>query len=223
MAAHNKQFTLYSVTAGPNPWKVNIILEELNLPYHTVYIDRHSGEHKKAPYLAVNPNGRMPALVDHSNNDFTVWESGAIILYLVKKYDTAHAISFPDFESDMLATQWLMFQMSGQGPYFGQYVHFAHSQAEKIPSAIARYRAEIDRVLGVLEGVLAGKEYLVGDKCSYADLAFVPWYWALDYFAELRGWGEGFPAVAAWLGRIAERVPVVTARETREGVMGRRK
>ncbi|KAI5845646.1 glutathione S-transferase [Morchella snyderi] len=241
MAAPTKQFTLYSCTAGPNPWKVTIILEELHLSYHPIYVDMPAGmppppfrfptitnTPTQAPFLAINPNGRMPALIDHSNNDFTIWESGAIVLYLIRKYDSAaHTISFPDLDTDSTATQWLMFQMSaGQGPYFGQYVHFAHNHGEKLASAVARYRAEIDRILGVLEGVLVGaaeggegEAWLVGGRCSYADLAFVPWHWVLDHFVELRGWREGFPAVAGWQERMAGRAAVRGARETRAGVM----
>jgi glutathione S-transferase len=112
------QFTLY-VHNGPNPWKVVIILEELGLTYKTVPVDTTDGANRKPPYVLLNPNGRMPTLVDHSNNDFTIWESGAIILYLIEKYDTEKKLSFESFESNALAKQYLMFQMSGQGPYFG--------------------------------------------------------------------------------------------------------
>lgn len=79
-----------------------------------VFLLKKKGEHKQAPYTKLNPNGRMPALVDHSNNDFTIWESGAIILYLIGKYDKAHKISFADFDTTALANQYLMFQMSGK-------------------------------------------------------------------------------------------------------------
>jgi len=112
------QFTLYT-HVGPNPWKVVIILEELGLSYCTVSVDTSSGDHKKPPYTTLNPNGRMPTLVDHANGNFVIWESGAIILYLVEKYDTEKKLSFEKFESNAIAKQYLMFQMSGQGPYFG--------------------------------------------------------------------------------------------------------
>lgn len=131
---HGKQFTLF-VSGGPNPWKVVIILEELGLTYKTVVVDVAKvyiylclfgskifslthwtgllGENKGPEYTKFNPNGRTPALVDHFNNDFTIWESGAIMLYLVGKYDKEHKISFADFDSTAIANQYLMFQMSG--------------------------------------------------------------------------------------------------------------
>jgi glutathione S-transferase len=114
------QFTLYA-HAGPNPWKVAMVLEELGLSYKIIIVNTEAGEHKKPPYTNLNPNGRMPTLVDHSNDEFVVWESGAIMLYLVEKYDTDHKISFASFESEAKAKQYLMFQMSGQGPYFGNF------------------------------------------------------------------------------------------------------
>lgn len=130
---HGKQFTLYRSGASPNPWKVAIILEELGLEYHPAEIDLKTSTHptvlppisiliynpdeqKQEPFVTLNPNGRVPALVDHSNNDFIIWESGAIILYLVGKYDTQHKISFADFDTTAIANQYLMFQMSGLSP-----------------------------------------------------------------------------------------------------------
>lgn len=113
------QFTLYA-HIGPNPWKVVFLLEELGLTYKLAHVDTSKNEHKEAPYVLLNPNGRMPTLVDHHNNDFAIWESGAIMLYLIEKYDTQKKLSFEKFESEALAKQYLMFQMSGQGPYFGK-------------------------------------------------------------------------------------------------------
>lgn len=110
--AHGKQFTLYSHTLGPNPWKVAMILEELGLSYHTTFVDFSLV--KSAPYTEICPNGRLPALTDHNNNGLTIWESGAIILYLVGKYDTEEKMGFKNFEDNMKAVQWLMFQMSGR-------------------------------------------------------------------------------------------------------------
>lgn len=108
---HGKQFTLYSHELGPNPWKVAMILEELGLSYHTIFIDFSLV--KSVPYTEICPNGRLPALVDHDNG-LTIWESGAIILYLVGKYDPEEKIGFKNFEDNMKAVQWLMFQMSGR-------------------------------------------------------------------------------------------------------------
>lgn len=115
-AAHGKQFTLYSHKQGPNPWKVAMILEELGLSYHNTFIP--TGSVKLAPYTNICPNGRLPAMIDHYNNDFSIWESGAIILYLVGKYDPEEKIGFKDFNDNAKAVQWLMFQMSGRLAHF---------------------------------------------------------------------------------------------------------
>lgn len=186
-----------------------------------------------ASYTDKNPNGRLPTIIDHKNNDFTIWESGAILLYLVGKYDKEHKISFSEFDTIATANQYLMFQMSGeepfppireaswanifkgQGPYFGQAVWFNKYHAEKIPSAIDRYDAEIRRVLGVLEVILADKEYLVENRVSYVDLAFVPWNWLLKWLPNSLEWEKDFPKVAEWDGRLNARESVKKARELR--------
>lgn len=112
LPAHGKQFTLYSHRYGPNPWKVAIILQELNLSYHTVFVALD--EVKLPAYTAICPNGRLPALIDHANNDLVVWESGAMIMYVVGKYDLLETVGFKDFDENAKAVQWLMFQMSGR-------------------------------------------------------------------------------------------------------------
>ncbi|KAI0770293.1 glutathione S-transferase C-terminal-like protein [Fomes fomentarius] len=173
--SHGQQFTLYSNQGGPNGWKVVIVLEELGLSYHTIYLDLHNGEHKQPEFAKINPNGRIPALIDHKNEDFTIWESNAIIAYLVDKYDPARTISVADGNDKHLQTQWLFFQASGQGPYFGQAGWFILFHPELVPSAIERYRKEILRVWGVLESVLAAREWLVDGRCTVADLSFIPW------------------------------------------------
>jgi glutathione S-transferase len=152
---------------------------------------------KELPYISINPNGRLPAIED-PNANITLWESGAIIQYLIEKYDTEHKISYDVEPEKYYQSQYLFFHMSGQGPYFGQGYWFTFSHPEKVPSAIERYNKEIKRVVGVLDLALKGKQWLVGNKCtiglfsscslsmlSYwvpstnflytADLAFVPW------------------------------------------------
>ncbi|KAH8148828.1 uncharacterized protein LAJ45_07171 [Morchella importuna] len=219
--------TLYSHRSGPNPYKVAIILDELSLPYNTVFVEM-DGSQKASPYIDLCPNGRMPALVDHSNNDYTIWESGAIILYIVSKYDTEHKISFSKEMDDELtgqALQWLMFQMSGQGPYWGQAVWFSrYHPGDKIPSAIERYTKEIRRVLGVIDLELrrGNKEWLVGGKCSYADLSFVPWNLYTETYFEgtaVDGWREELPYAAAWHSRLMERPAVKVNKERREAAI----
>ena len=208
---------------GPNPPKVAIILDELNIPKEIDPVP--FTEVKQPAYLAINPNGRLPAIYD-PNTDLTLWESGAIVEYLVEKYDKDHKLSFaPGSKEAYLAKQWLYFQTTGQGPYFGQAVWFTRYHPEKLQSAVDRYIGEIKRVTGVLELHLArqkeefgGKEgfdgpWLVGNKLSYADLAFVPWQVAAKkLFGESGQYDEAeFPLVQAWLAKLSARESVETA------------
>lgn len=175
-----KPITLYSHATGPNPWKVVAILEELNVPYETKFIRNENI--KQEPFISVNPNGRVPAIED-PNTNITLWESGAILEYLVETYDKERKVSFePGTPEYYHAKQWLQFQTSGQGPYFGQYVWFSVWHSEKIPSAQERYLNEIRRVCGVIDKFLGGREWLVGGKFSYADTAFLPWFGILGKF-----------------------------------------
>jgi glutathione S-transferase len=206
----SKQFTLYSHQSGPNPWKVAIILEELGLEWNTIWVDMNTGEHKRKPYTDLNPNGRMPVLIDHSNNDFKLWESGAIIEYLIAKYDTTHKLSFTKFEDEALAKQWLYFQVSGQGPYFGQAMVFLYFFPEKLPGAIERYQNETKRVLMVLENYLKDNNtpYLVNGKLSYADLSFFMWNTLLPAALGSEDWKTEYPTVSKWNDSIAARPAV---------------
>ncbi|TFK84287.1 glutathione S-transferase C-terminal-like protein [Polyporus arcularius HHB13444] len=212
--SHGKQLTLYTHKSGPNGWRVAYVLEELGLTYESVYLDIPSGEHKRAPYTDINPNGRIPALIDHHNGDFTIWESGAIIVYLIDKYDTAKRISVADEKERYHLLQWLFFQTSGQGPYFGQLFWFMRYHPEKVPSAIERYQKEILRVFSVLDGVLAKAPggYLVGGKPTVADLSFLPWNdIAIRFgFEGVEGVDipKQYPALYAWHQRLLEREPV---------------
>ncbi|KAI0659289.1 glutathione S-transferase C-terminal-like protein [Cubamyces menziesii] len=174
---HTKPFTLYGDVAslGPNPIKVAIVLEELGLEYDVVPISTQKGEQKNPEYLKLNPNGRTPTLVDHSNGDFVLWESNAILLYLIEKYDSEHKLSVTDANEKYTLVQWLFFQSSGQGPYFGQAFWFRYQHSEKLPSALERYQEEVLRVFGVLENVLSKQEWLVGGKLTIADLSFITW------------------------------------------------
>ena len=167
------------------------MFHELGLTYESVYLDFQKGEHKAPEFTKYNPNGRIPAIIDHGNNDFVLWyvqsacnvkdgrsqsfirESNAILQYLVDKYDKDHKISATGDER-YHELQWLYFQASGQGPYFGQAGWFLIYHPEKIPSAVERYRNETKRVFGVLESVLSKQEWLVGGKATIADLSFIP-------------------------------------------------
>lgn len=136
-----------------------ITLEELGIPYEKVEVE----DVKSAAFLKFNPNGRTPVIVDPNNDDFTLWESGAIIEYLVETYDALGTLTLEDRKSRWLLRQYLHFQMSGQGPYYGQAVWF-YKQTEDIPTAKNRYIEQIVRVFGVLDGILKDREFLVGDK-----------------------------------------------------------
>ncbi|KAJ5798425.1 glutathione S-transferase [Penicillium pulvis] len=159
---------------GPNPWKVIVLLEELDLPYNLELVE--FSDVKKPEYLDVNPNGRLPTIED-PNTGIVLWETAAIIPYLIEQYDKKGMLSYAELPEKYLCQQWLAFQASGQGPYFGQATWFARFHPEKLPSAIERYVNEIFRVIGVLEEGLTrnGTGWLVGDKCTYADLSFITW------------------------------------------------
>lgn len=220
-----KPVTLWSHIAGPNPWKVAMVLEDLNVPYETKFID--FPDMKQPPYEKININGRVPAIED-PNTGITLWESGAILEYLVETYDKTRTISFkPSTTEYFQAKQWLHFQMSGQGPYFGQAMWFHRYHPEQVQSAKDRYLNEMRRVCGVLNRALEGREYLVGGRYSYADVAFLPWFnvafapWynmtVPGVFADKIHVEEEFPNVAAWLDRLRERPAVAkTLRERAE-------
>jgi len=174
--------TLYNHNTAPNGWKVAIVLEELGLKYESKYLEFGDGDTgvKGAEHVKLNPNGRIPTIIDHDNNDFTLWESNTIIRYLVERYDKDRKISFPAGTNEsFLVDQWMTFQASGQGPYFGQISWFKRSHPEKIPSAVERYQKEAIRVISVLDSVLANQEYLVGNKITIADISFYVWDYPL--------------------------------------------
>ncbi|TCD68875.1 Glutathione S-transferase 2 [Steccherinum ochraceum] len=171
--SHTKEFTLYTHIGAPNGWKVAFVLNILGRTYESIYLDGNT--FKSPEHVKYNPNGRIPTLIDHNNGDLVLWESGAILLYLIDTYDTEHTISVASPREKAVLTQWLFYQTTGQGPYFGQSTWFRHVHHEKIPSAIVRYQNEARRILGVLESVLSKQDYLVGGKVTIADIAFVPY------------------------------------------------
>ncbi|KAI1501405.1 glutathione S-transferase [Biscogniauxia marginata] len=202
-----KPIRVWITPPGPNPWKVIFIFEELGLNYEIKSI--RFDDVKKKPFIDINPNGRVPAIED-PNTDLTLWESGAIYQYLVEQYDTDRRLTYGTLREKNLCNQWLHFQMSGQGPYYGQAGWFLHLHPEKVPSAIERYANEIKRVLGVIESVLAAKpanaQWLVGDKMTFADMAFAPWNFHLGEVLS-KPWDEvweGFPHARAWHERTVE-------------------
>ena len=184
--------------ATPNGHKVSIALEELALPYEMRVIDFARGEQREPWFLQINPNGRIPAIVDHDLDDFAVFESGAILIYLAEK---TGKLMPTDAKGRSLVLQWLMFQMGGIGPMMGQANVFFRYLPEKIPVAIDRYQGEVRRLFGVLDARLAEHEYLAGDY-SIADIA--NWAWVRTY-----KWSgvtlEGLPHLERWVRQLAGR------------------
>jgi GST-like protein len=187
--------------ATPNGWKVSIALEELALPYQVHVLDLAAGDQKQPWFTAINPNGRIPAIVDREAADFAVFESGAILLYLAEK--TGRLIP-ADAKGRSLVVQWLMFQMGGVGPMMGQANVFTRYFPEPLPAVIDRYRRESRRLFEVLDARLADHEWLAGDY-SIADIA--NWSWVHTH--EWPGVAvEGLPHLQRWLAAMAARPAV---------------
>jgi len=187
--------------ATPNGHKVSIALEELELPYDLRVLDLGKLEQKEPWFLAINPNGRIPAIIDHDADDFAVFESGAILIYLAEK--TGRLLP-ADAKGRSRVLQWLMFQMGGIGPMMGQANVFFRYLPEKIPLAIDRYQGETRRLFGVLDGQLRDHEYLAGDY-SIADVA--NWAWVRTH-----RWSgvevDDFPHLQRWIAAIRARPAV---------------
>ena len=187
--------------ATPNGWKASITLEELGLPYKVRHIKFDNREQKEPWYLKINPNGRIPTIVDHDNDDFAVFESGALMIYLAEK---AGKLLPTDVKGRSLVIQWLMFQIGNLGPMMGQANVFFRYAPERIPYAIDRYHREVRRLFEVLDTRLADHEYLAGDY-SIADIA--NWSWVRGY--KWSGVGiDGLDHLRRWLDTIAARPAV---------------
>lgn len=184
--------------ATPNGRKISIMLEELGLPYTVRNLDFGKQEQKQAWYLRINPNGRIPAIIDHDNNDFAVFESGAILLYLAEK--TGRFLS-RDAKARSRVIQWLMFQVGGIGPMQGQANVFFRYAPEKIPYAIERYQRETLRLYGILNKQLEPRAYLV-DDVSIADFATYPWVQAYEWAGLSM---DGLPHLQRWLQTMGAR------------------
>jgi len=184
--------------ATPNGHKASIMLEEVGLPYTVRGLRLSAGEQKEPWYLRLNPNGRIPTIVDHDNDDFAVFESGAILIYLAEK--SGSPLLPTDSKKRSLVLQWLMFQMGGVGPMQGQAHVFVRYAPEQIPYAITRYKEEVERLYRVLDTRLQDHEYLAG-AYSIADIATWPWvrihFWAdvpIDDMPHLTRWKEAIRA-----------------------------
>jgi len=189
--------TLYTAPT-PNGHKVSVALEELALPYKVEIVNIMGGEQHKPAFRKINPNGRIPAIVDHENNDLAVFESGAILIYLAEKTGKLLPAEGPERYAVL---QWLMFQMGGVGPMMGQANVFHRYLPEKIPTAIDRYQNEVRRLFEVLNGRLEGREYLTAEF-SIADIANWTWVrtakWSGVRFDDLTH-------LSAWVDRLKAR------------------
>jgi glutathione S-transferase len=185
----------------PNGWKISVALEELGLPYTVRHIRLSKLEQKEEWYLKINPNGRIPTIVDHDNGDFAVFESGAILIYLAEQ---TGKLMPRDVKGRSLVIQWLMFQMGNVGPMMGQANVFYRYAPEKLPWAIERYQRESRRLLTVLDTRLKDNEYLAGDY-SIADIANFCW-------ARGSEWGgidvSGLDHLKRWIDQLAARPAV---------------
>jgi len=158
-------------SGAPNPMKVALFLEEAGVPYEPIPVDTRKGDQHKPDYLAINPNAKVPAIVD---GDVTVFDSNAILLYLGEKTGKFMPENTPKLRGELFS--WMMFVASGVGPFAGQAVHFRHYAPEKLPYAVNRYMFEALRHFGILDARLAKQKYMVGSSYTIVDMAV--WGWA---------------------------------------------
>jgi GST-like protein len=184
---------------APNPTKVALMLEETGLPYEIVPIDTRKGEQHTAAFRAVNPNGKVPAIVD---GDVTVFDSNAILLYLAEKTGKFLPADTPAARARMLS--WIMFVGTGIGPYSGQAVHFQHYAPEKLPYAIQRYRFEAERHYKLLDAELAKGRYMMGDTYTIVDMDVWGWLRLLPMVLGEEAWAK-FPNVKRLVDEVSAR------------------
>ena len=182
---------------SPNPTKVALFLEEAGLPFEPHAIDTRKGQQFDAAFLAINPNGKVPVIVD---GDVTVFDSNAILLYLAEK--TGKFLPPPAARGELLS--WLMFVATGIGPFSGQGVHFRHFSPEKVPYAHNRYQYEAERHYGILEARLAKRKYLVGDTYSIVDMDAWGWVRMVPFIMGEGAWDK-FPNLKRLTDEISAR------------------
>ncbi len=210
---HPDRIQLYTLPT-PNGQKASIALEELGLPYEAHKINIMAGDQRDPEFMDVNPNAKIPAIIDPAGPDgqpLAIMESGAILIYLARKAGKLLGRT-PREESEVL--QWLFFQVGSVGPMFGQFGHFYMFAKGKTDTyGEDRYAQEVTRLLGVLDKRLAGREWVAGDF-SIADIALVPWIQALDFYKgkDRVGYGD-FANVLAWVARFEARPGVVRGKD----------
>jgi GST-like protein len=194
----------------PNPMKVSLFLEETGLPYEVVPVDTRAGQQHDAAFRAINPNGKLPAIVDtDGGKEVRVFDSTAILLYLGEK--TGKLMGSVADRGELLS--WLMFIGTGIGPYSGQAVHFQRAAPEQLPYAINRYRVEAQRHYAILDQHLAGRDFIVGDSYTIADIS--AWGW-IDRAAVVLGGTDplgAYPNLKRWFQAIDARPAVAAARK----------
>jgi GSH-dependent disulfide-bond oxidoreductase len=204
---------------SPNPMKVALLLEEAGLEYEVIPVDTRKGEQHTPQFRAINPNGKLPAIIDTEGphgGSVAVFDSNAILLYLGDKI--GRFVGTPADRGDLLS--WLMFVATGIGPYSGQAVHFQRAAPEKLPYAINRYRREADRHYRVLDAHLKDRDYIVGDGYSIVDMA--GWGWVDRAAIVLPGEEDplaAYPNLKRWFSAINSRPAVARARAIAPGFM----
>jgi GST-like protein len=193
----------------PNGWKVTIALEELALPYRVVPVDITRGEQHTADFTKLSPNQRMPAIVDHEpaggGAPIAIFESAAILQYLAER---TGRLMPTDPRGKYEVLQWVAWQVAGLGPMAGQLHHFQSYAPEKIPYAIERYRKEVNRLYGVMDRQLRGREFLA-EEYSIADIACYPWILPEAHGQDL----EDFPGLSRWYAALRARPAVQRGRK----------
>ena len=187
----------------PNGRKVSIMLEEIGIPYNVFSINIAKDEQFQPHFLKISPNNRIPAIIDKDNNDYSLFESGAILMYLAEK--SGKLLNFSDKEEYYRTIEWLMWQMGGVGPMFGQVHHFVKYNKGKSEYSEQRYSKEAKRLYGVMDKILEQNQYIAGKSYSISDISIWPWTARFD-------WQEidlnEFPNVTRWYKEMADRPAV---------------
>lgn len=195
---------------SPNPVKVALFLEEAGLPYEMVPVDNRKGDQFTAEFLALNPNAKVPVIVD---GDVRVFDSNAILLYLAEKTGQFLPDDSASSRGDLLS--WLMFVATGIGPYSGQAVHFRHHSPKGLDYAVERYTFEAKRHYGILNELLTGKQYMLGSKYTIVDMAAWGWARAVPFVLGEDAWSS-FPQLKRWIDNINSRPAAARAEALKE-------
>ncbi|GBB89238.1 hypothetical protein RclHR1_15910006 [Rhizophagus clarus] len=199
---NSHDITLYT-DGTQNGVKGSIILEELGIPYNVKHVSLEKKEHKEPWFLKINPCGKIPAITDHSKEDFHVFESAAIAIYLCENYDPEEKLLPKDFKLKSQVIQWVMFEASNLAPAHGQANYFVRYTPEKIPHVIKAVTDLVKGYYSILNKALEGKEYLVTDRFTMADAMCYPWVRS-HFFSGIESIDE-FTNLTAWVARIDER------------------